>query len=59
MEDGRISVVGVARRNTDISERAVLHRIDRLHRQGMIRVSAVVDPSVVGFAVRQMFLPLS
>ncbi len=52
MEDGRMSSAEIARRVTDISERAIHHRVERLLQQGTIRVSAIVDPRVVGYAVR-------
>ena len=50
-EDGRISSSEIMRRIGHVSERAVRYRIDRLIRNGVIRVSAVVDPQVIGFTV--------
>jgi len=49
MEDGRMSSAEIARRIGDVSERAVRYRIDQLIQRGVIRVSAIVNPSVVGF----------
>jgi len=51
LEDGRISSAEITRRIGHVSERAVRYRIERLLRSGVIRVSAIVDPHSVGFAV--------
>ena len=40
-----------SRRIGHVSERAVRYRIARLRRTGVIRVSAIVNPQAVGFAV--------
>jgi Lrp/AsnC family transcriptional regulator, regulator for asnA, asnC and gidA len=48
--DGRMSSAEIARR-IDKSERIVRYRIDRLLKERVIRVSAVVDPRAVGFSV--------
>ncbi len=50
IEDGRMSSAEIARR-TGISERAVRYRINRLVEKGVIRVSAIVNPKMVGFPV--------
>jgi len=50
-EDGRISSSEITRRIGHVSERAVRYRIDRLIRNDVIRVSAVVNPQVIGFTV--------
>jgi Lrp/AsnC family transcriptional regulator, regulator for asnA, asnC and gidA len=50
-EDGRLPSAEIARRVGDISERAVRYRIDRLTRAGVMRVTAVVNPQTLGFAV--------
>ncbi len=51
MEDGRMSCAEIARRIEGLSERAVRYRIDRLIQQGLIRISAIVNPQAVGFPV--------
>lgn len=51
MEDGRMSCAEIARRLGDLSERTVRYRIDRLRQQGLIRISAIVNPQAVGFPV--------
>lgn len=51
MEDGRMSYAEIARRIGSISERSVRSRIERLVREGVIRVSAVVNPRTVGLPV--------
>ncbi|MER3458427.1 MAG: Lrp/AsnC family transcriptional regulator, partial [Chloroflexota bacterium] len=51
MEDGRMPSADIARRLGNISERAVRYRIERLIRQGIIRVSAIVNPQALGFTV--------
>ncbi len=51
IEDGRISSAEITRRIGHVSERAVRYRIDRLVRNGVIRVSAIVMPQAVGFPI--------
>jgi Lrp/AsnC family transcriptional regulator for asnA, asnC and gidA len=51
LDDGRTSSAEMTRRIGHVSERAVRYRIERLMRSGVIRVSAVVNPQAVGFAV--------
>lgn len=51
LEDGRVSSAEITRRIGHVSERAVRYRIDRLVRTGVIRISAIVNPQAVGFAV--------
>ncbi len=51
MEDGRMPSADIARRIGDISERSVRYRIERLIRQGIIRVSAIANPQALGFTV--------
>lgn len=51
IQDGRMSCTEIARRIGNISERSVRYRIDRLVKEGIIRVSAVVSPKAVGFPV--------
>jgi DNA-binding Lrp family transcriptional regulator len=52
LKDGRISSAEITRRlGNHVSERSVRYRIDRLRRNGVIHVSAIVNPQAVGFAV--------
>jgi Lrp/AsnC family transcriptional regulator for asnA, asnC and gidA len=48
LEDGRTPASEIARRLADISERAVRYRIDRMVEEGVIRVSAIVNPQAFG-----------
>jgi Lrp/AsnC family transcriptional regulator for asnA, asnC and gidA len=50
-EDGRMSSAEIARRIGNVSERSVRYRIDRLTQDGVVQVSAVVNPKVLGFTV--------
>lgn len=51
LEDGRMSASEAARRIGDISERAVRYRIDRMVEEGVIQISAVVNPDAFGLTV--------
>ncbi len=51
MEDGRMSCAEIARRIGGVSERAVRYRIARLVREGIIRISAIPNPRVLGYPV--------
>jgi Lrp/AsnC family transcriptional regulator for asnA, asnC and gidA len=51
IQDGRISSTEIARRIGDISERAVRYRLDRMVQEGVIRVSAIVNPKALGLPV--------
>lgn len=51
MRDGRLSAAVIARTIGVISERAVRYRIDRMINEGIIKVSAIVNPKAVGFNV--------
>jgi Lrp/AsnC family transcriptional regulator for asnA, asnC and gidA len=51
MEDGRMPSAEIARRIGGVSERAVRYRIDRMTQEGILRVSAIVNPRAVGFPV--------
>jgi Lrp/AsnC family transcriptional regulator for asnA, asnC and gidA len=51
IQDGRMSCTEIARRIGHVSERSVRYRIDRMVKEGVIRVSAVVSPKAVGFPV--------
>ena len=50
-EDGRMSSAEIARRIEGISERVVRYRIDRLIQDGVVRVSALVNPKALGLPV--------
>jgi len=52
LRDGRISSAEIKRRiGHGVSERSVRYRIDRLRKLGVIRVSAIVNPQVLGYTV--------
>jgi Lrp/AsnC family transcriptional regulator for asnA, asnC and gidA len=51
IQDGRMSCTEMARRIGHVSERSVRYRIDRMVKEGVIQVSAVVSPKAVGFPV--------
>jgi Lrp/AsnC family transcriptional regulator for asnA, asnC and gidA len=51
MEDGRMPSAEIARRVGNLSERVARYRIERLIREGVIKVSAIANPHAVGFTV--------
>ncbi len=51
MEDGRLSSSEISRRLGDVSERVVRYRIDQLLNGGIIRISAVPNPKMLGYRV--------
>jgi Lrp/AsnC family transcriptional regulator for asnA, asnC and gidA len=51
MVDGRMSAAEIARRIGSISERAVRYRIDRMTEEGLIKVSAILNPRALGYVV--------
>lgn len=51
MEDGRMACAEVARRIGNITERSVRYRLERLIQEGVIQVSAIVNPRIMGFSV--------
>ena len=51
MEDGRMASADIARRIGDILERSVRYRLGRLVNFGVIRVSAVANPKMLGYPV--------
>jgi len=56
-EDGRMSASEIARRLGDVTERTVRYRIERMVEEGLMRVSAVVNPQALGFStVADVFL---
>jgi DNA-binding Lrp family transcriptional regulator len=52
LEDGRMSASEMSRRMADISERAVRYRVDRMIEEGVIQISAVVNPEALGFKIK-------
>ncbi len=52
LEDGRMSASEMSRRMGDISERAVRYRVDRMIEEGVIQISAVVNPEMLGFKIK-------
>lgn len=51
MQDGRMPAAEIARRIGGITERIVRYRIDRMAREGLISVSAIVHPPKIGYSV--------
>ncbi len=51
VEDGRMSCAEIARRAGGISERSARYRLERLIREGVIKVSAVANPQAVGYTI--------
>lgn len=57
MEDGRMAAAEIARRVGGISERAVRYRIERMVADGLIKISAIVNPKSFGYStVADVFL---
>jgi Lrp/AsnC family transcriptional regulator for asnA, asnC and gidA len=52
LEDGRMSASEISRRMGDISERAIRYRIDRMRDEGVIQISAVVNPEALGYSIK-------
>ena len=51
MEDGRMPIAEIARRTGGTSARSVRYRLDRLLREGVMQVSAIIHPGAVGYEV--------
>jgi len=51
MEDGRMPAAEIARQIGGISERVVRYRIDRLIKEGVISISAILKPRAIGYSV--------
>ena len=51
VRDGRASAAELSRALDDVSERTVRYRVERLLRDGVMRISAVVSPLAVGYRV--------
>lgn len=57
MEDGRMSASEIARRIGDVTERTVRYRIERMVEEGLMSISAIVNPQALGFnTVADVFL---
>jgi Lrp/AsnC family transcriptional regulator for asnA, asnC and gidA len=51
MQAGRMPAAEIARRIGGITERIVRYRIDRMVREGLISISAIVHPPKIGYSV--------
>jgi Lrp/AsnC family transcriptional regulator for asnA, asnC and gidA len=51
-EDGRMSAVDIAGRLEGVTPRVVRHRIKKLVRDGIISITAVVEPKALAYAVK-------
>jgi Lrp/AsnC family transcriptional regulator for asnA, asnC and gidA len=52
LEDGRMSASEMSRRMGDISERAIRYRVDKMIEEGVIQISAVVNPEALGYNIK-------
>ncbi len=52
LEDGRISASEISRRMADVSERSIRYRIDRMIKDKVIQVCAVISPEALGLTVK-------
>jgi Lrp/AsnC family transcriptional regulator for asnA, asnC and gidA len=50
-QDGRMSSAEIARRIGGVTERAVRYRIERLLRDDILRICAIVNPAALGYRV--------
>ncbi|MCL4560558.1 MAG: Lrp/AsnC family transcriptional regulator [Chloroflexi bacterium] len=50
-EDGRMPSSEITRRIGNVSEKIVRYRLDKLIEEGVIRISAIVNPEPLGYAV--------
>jgi Lrp/AsnC family transcriptional regulator for asnA, asnC and gidA len=51
MRDGRMSASEIAREIGELSERSIRYRIQRMEQDGLIKISAIVNPKALGFNV--------
>lgn len=51
MQNGRMSAAEIARKVGNISERSVRYRIQKLEEEGLIKISAIVNPKSLGLNV--------
>lgn len=57
LQDGRMPASDIARRIKGVSGRMVRYRIDRMVEAGVIQISAVVNPHILGFTtIADVFL---
>jgi len=49
--DGRMSNTEIARQITGANERLIRYRIERLRKQNVIQVSAIVNPTAIGYTI--------
>ena len=52
LEDGRRSASEISRRMADVSERSIRYRIDRMIKDKVIQVCAVISPEALGLTVK-------
>jgi Lrp/AsnC family transcriptional regulator for asnA, asnC and gidA len=52
LEDGRIPASEIARRIGAISERAIRYRIGRMLGEGVLQVSAIINPEAFGLTIK-------
>jgi Lrp/AsnC family transcriptional regulator, regulator for asnA, asnC and gidA len=52
MEDGRMNAAEIARRSgRGLTERAIRYRINRMQKEGIIQVTAVINPKLLGYPI--------
>ncbi len=51
VDDGRMSCAEIARRIGGISQRTVRYRIERLQVEGLIQITATVNPKALGYPI--------
>lgn len=51
IQDGRAASADIARQLGDVSERSVRYRVDRLIKEGVIQICAIVQPEAIGYSV--------
>ena len=51
MADGRMSASEIAREIGELSERSIRYRIERMVQDKLIRISAIVNPKAIGYAI--------
>jgi Lrp/AsnC family transcriptional regulator for asnA, asnC and gidA len=52
LEDGRIPASEIARRIGEISERAIRYRIGKMVSEGVLQVSAIINPGAFGLNIK-------
>mgnify|MGYP001258046214 CR=1 FL=1 len=52
LENGRMPASEMSRRVGDISERLIRYRIERMVAEGVIQISAVVNPEALGLSIK-------